>query len=85
MTPQSILFLINLRFIMLMFTALNFISKLKLTKFILCSIIGSIDGGLDTSVAHSSETLLSSPQNSTNNLDIIANPEIGKNSLKYMQ
>ena len=46
-------------------------------EFILCSIIGSIDGVLDSSVAHSNETLLSSPQSSTNNLDIILNNDIG--------
>jgi len=47
-------------------------------EFILSSIIGSIDGALDSSVAHSNETLLNSPQSSTNNLDIILNNEVGK-------
>jgi len=47
-------------------------------EFILCSIIGSIDGVLDSSVAHSNDTLLSSPQSSTNNLDTILNNDVGK-------
>jgi len=47
-------------------------------EFILCSIIGSIDGVLDSSAAHSNETLLSSPQSSTTNLDSIVNNDIGK-------
>jgi len=47
-------------------------------EFILYSIIGSIDGVLDSSAAHSNETLLSSPQSSTNNLDIILNNDVGK-------
>ncbi|XP_001947314.2 SH2B adapter protein 2 isoform X1 [Acyrthosiphon pisum] len=40
------------------------------------SIIGSIDGVLDSSVAHSNDTLLSSPQSSTNNLDTILNNDV---------
>jgi len=47
-------------------------------EFILCSIIGSIDGVLDSSVAHANETLLNSLQSSTNNLDIILNNDVGK-------
>ncbi|XP_050435169.1 SH2B adapter protein 2 [Adelges cooleyi] len=40
------------------------------------SIIGSIDGIFDSSVAHTTDTLLSSPQSSTNNLDSITNSDI---------
>lgn len=47
-------------------------------EFVLCSIIGSIDGVVDISGAHISETLLHSPQSSTNNLDTIVNNDIGK-------
>lgn len=69
---------IRLVIIFLFFLFIYCLMSIESYEIILCSIIGSIDGVLDSSVAHSSETLLSSPQSSTNHLDIIVNNDIGK-------
>lgn len=51
---------------------------IKTLEIIFCSIIGSVDGLLDASGAHTCETLLNFPQSSTNNLDVGTNNDIGR-------